>query len=219
MEEIDFFDLINKIIEDYRLKGVSESFLARKIGLSQATLNTWKNRSRGIPRDEKIRASLISFFKDSYPEIYGALGVPNPKSIGITVPLVGRVRAGEPIPLPPSDFSSFDPETTIQVLRTWLPKNIEPADLFALEVEGDSMRDMGIEDDTTIILRKQDTAESGDVVVAYFDGDNSSTLKRFYRDNGHIRLQPENPDYLPIIVDADKVRIAGKLVMSIKIYK
>ncbi len=78
MEEMDFFDWINKIIEEYQKSGKSETQLAREIGISQATLNAWKNKTRGLPREEKIINALIEYFKDTHPEIYSVLNRPNP---------------------------------------------------------------------------------------------------------------------------------------------
>ena len=80
--------------------------------------------------------------------------------------------------------------------------------LFFLRVKGDSMINAGILDGDLIAVNSQNTADNGEIVVAMIDEE--ATVKRFYKENGHIRLQPENEIYTPII--ADNVTILGKVV-------
>ncbi len=84
---------------------------------------------------------------------------------------------------------------------------------FILEVHGDSMIQAGIMDGDFVVVRKQPTANNGDIVVAVIEGD--ATVKRYYKENGHFRLQPENPTMAPILVRA--VDIAGKVVSVYRI--
>lgn len=114
-----------------------------------------------------------------------------------TVPVVGRVAAGEPI-LAVENVDSYFP------IPTDMLSNRET---FILVVKGESMINMGIYDGDYIVVEQCNTANNGDVVVALVD--DSATVKRFYKENGHYRLQPEN-DYMdPIIVD--HVEILGKV--------
>lgn len=114
-----------------------------------------------------------------------------------TVPVVGRVAAGEPI-LAVENVDSYFP------IPTDMLSNRET---FILVVKGESMINMGIYDGDYIVVEQCNTANNGDVVVALVD--DSATVKRFYKENGHYRLQPEN-DYMdPIIVD--QVEILGKV--------
>lgn len=116
----------------------------------------------------------------------------------VDVPLIGRVRAGEPLLATENVEDSFP-----------LPVDlIRHDDAFLLAVTGDSMSGAGILDGDTVLVRPQDTAESGDIVVALL-GD-EATVKRFYREKDRIRLQPENPRLQPIF--ATNVRILGKVV-------
>ena len=85
-------------------------------------------------------------------------------------------------------------------------------DLFMLTVSGESMINAGIMDGDKVVIHKQDTAENGQIVAALID--DSATIKRFYKENGHYRLQPENPTMEPIIVD--HVTIIGKVVGLIR---
>lgn len=114
-----------------------------------------------------------------------------------TVPVVGRVAAGEPI-LAVENVDSYFP------IPTDMLSNKET---FILVVKGESMINMGIFDGDYIVVEQCNSANNGDVVVALVD--DSATVKRFYKENGHYRLQPEN-DYMdPIIVN--QVEILGKV--------
>ena len=116
----------------------------------------------------------------------------------VSIPIVGRVAAGKPM-LAVEDFEDTFP----------LPQEfIGGSDGFMLSVHGDSMIEDGIKDGDLVIVRRQQTAENGDTVVALIE--NEATVKRFYRENGKIRLQPANSAMEPIIMD--DVAIIGKVV-------
>ena len=114
------------------------------------------------------------------------------------VPVVGAVAAGQPL-LAEQDIEDYFP----------IPVELLPnADTFMLRVKGDSMVNAGILDGDQIIVEQTPSAQNGDIVVALLE--DSATVKRFYREDGHYRLQPEN-DYMdPIIVD--HVDIQGKVI-------
>lgn len=116
----------------------------------------------------------------------------------VEVPLVGKVTAGKPI-LAVENFEDTYP------LPVDLAGNGEN---FMLKVKGESMIDAGILDGDFIIVKKQDNAQNGDVVVALIDEE--ATVKKFYKENGHIRLQPQNQFMQPIIVPTCVV--LGKVV-------
>lgn len=116
----------------------------------------------------------------------------------INVPLVGQVAAGQPV-LAVENITGYYP----------IPAEVMPSgNVFMLKVKGDSMVNAGIFDGDQIIVRQQSDASNGEIVVALV-GD-SSTVKRFYKENGHIRLQPENDFMDPIIVN--ECTILGKVV-------
>ena len=121
------------------------------------------------------------------------------------VPLIGRVTAGLPI-LAVENFDGYIDFTE---------GTNDPSALFALRVQGDSMIEAGILDGDIVIVRQQSVAENGDIVVALID--DSATVKRFYREDGHFRLQPENRTMKPIIVDS--LSVLGKVVASIRYYR
>ena len=121
----------------------------------------------------------------------------------VNVPLVGRVAAGEPI-LAVENVVSYFP-----IPAEYMPNE----DVFMLTVKGESMINMGIYDGDNIIVSKCSSARNGEVVVALVD--DSATVKRFYREDGHIRLQPEN-DYMdPIIVP--NCEILGKVIGLVRL--
>ncbi len=115
----------------------------------------------------------------------------------VNVPLVGTVAAGQPI-LAAENIESYFP-----IPAEYIPNN----DTFMLKVKGDSMVNIGIFDGDQILVQQQSTAENGEIVVAMV-GD-SATVKTFYKEDGHYRLQPENDSMNPIIVD--EVTILGKV--------
>ena len=119
------------------------------------------------------------------------------------VPLLGRVTAGMPI-LAVEEIEDYVPYTG----------HYDVKDLFALRVCGRSMINAGILDGDVVIVRRTPTAENGDIVVALV-GD-EATVKRFYKENGHFRLQPENPEYEPIIVP--EVSILGQVVSLVRYF-
>lgn len=115
----------------------------------------------------------------------------------VNVPMVGTVAAGQPI-LAAENIESYFP-----VPAEYIPN----ADTFMLKVKGNSMMNAGIYDGDQILVQQQTSAENGDIVVALVD--DSATVKTFYKENGHYRLQPENDSMNPIIVD--EVTILGKV--------
>ena len=122
---------------------------------------------------------------------------------GRSVPLVGRVTAGMPV---------LAVENIEEYLT--LPREIVGRDeLFCLRVSGESMIDIGILDGDIVVLRRQDTAENGEIVVA-MTRDDEATLKRIFYEDGRVRLQPENRTMEPIY--ADEVTVLGKLTALIR---
>lgn len=120
------------------------------------------------------------------------------------VPLLGKVTAGQPI-------------LAVEEVEDYVPYSgggYQPGKLFALRVCGTSMINAGIFDQDVVIVHKTPTAVNGDIVVALV-GD-EATVKRFYKENGHFRLQPENDAFEPIIVN--EVSILGKVVSLVRYF-
>ena len=121
-----------------------------------------------------------------------------------TVPVLGRVAAGIPI-LAVEEIECYVP----------VPEHLKRGrELFALRVQGESMINAGIFDNDIVIVNRTPVAENGEIVVALM-GD-EATVKRFYKENGHFRLQPENDSFEPIIVN--EVVLLGKVISLIRYY-
>ena len=123
----------------------------------------------------------------------------------ISVPVIGSVAAGEPI------FAEQNIEGYLPVL----PEDMPDGEAFMLRVKGESMVKAGIFDGDRVLVKKQEHAENGDIVVALVD--DSATVKTFYREDGHFRLQPENDSMKPIILD--DVSVVGKVTGLFRVYK
>ncbi|MEL7656367.1 MAG: transcriptional repressor LexA [Bacillota bacterium] len=114
----------------------------------------------------------------------------------VDIPVIGRIAAGTPI------LADQNVDDTIPVPARFLPKG----NSFMLTVKGESMVEAGIFDGDYILVHQQNTANNGDIVVAMVDGfESEATVKTFYKESGHIRLQPENQNMSPIIVSDVKI--------------
>lgn len=118
----------------------------------------------------------------------------------VKVPLLGKITAGNPI------TAIEQPDEYFDLPASLMPKSGE---VFTLHVSGESMINKGIFDDDYVIVKRQNDAKNGDIVVAMTE-ENEVTLKTFYKEKDHIRLQPENDTMDPIILD--EVTILGKVV-------
>jgi repressor LexA len=134
------------------------------------------------------------------------------------VPLLGRIVAGEPIPVPAaSDFGNFTPEDSVDIAMSLMPNKEKGKDLFALEVQGDSMIDAMINDGDIVILKPAEDARNGDMVAVWLNDKNETTLKYFYKERDGYRLQPANPTMKPIMIKkTEALEIKGKVVMVIR---
>ena len=152
--------------------------------------------------------------RDGAPGKEGALGKPRPVENTsddvrgtISIPVMGRIAAGTPI----SAIQSRSHSVAL------------PADMlgggehYALEVRGDSMVDAGILDGDTVVIRKQDTANTGDIIVALID-DEEATLKRLRKRGSSIALEAANPAYETRVLGPDRVKIQGRLVNLMRRY-
>ena len=116
----------------------------------------------------------------------------------VNVPVVGRVAAGEPI------LATENVESYFPIPAEYVPKN----PTFMLTVKGDSMINAGIFSGDHLLIEQKSTAENGEIIVALLD--DSATVKTFYKEDGHYRLQPQNDAMEPIITD--DVQILGKVI-------
>ena len=139
------------------------------------------------------------------PRALEIVGINSNRKEMLNVPIVGKITAGEPI------LATQNIEDTVPIPIDYIKHNNE---VFMLKVTGNSMINAGINDGDYAIIEKRQTAINGEIVVALIE--NEATIKTFYKEKDHIRLQPENNTLDPIIVD-DCV-ILGKLVGLFRAY-
>ena len=157
----------------------------------------------GPPRAQKFSPSVISGNLGKVRPLGGA-EAPIPAAM---IPVMGRIAAGTPIEAIQSRINTI----------AMPPDFLGTGEHFALEVRGDSMIEAGILENDTVIIRKQDTAETGDIVVALID-EEEATLKRLRKRGASIALEAANPAYETRIFGPDRVRVQGKMVSLIRRY-
>ncbi len=162
----------------------------------------------GLKSTSSVQANLDALEQAGYierdPMLKRSIRVRGNNSSYTQVPLIGTVTAGMPI-------------LAVETIEGYIPYAgtvSKDKSLFALRVRGDSMINAGILNNDIIIAEKTPYAVNGDIVVAMLNDE--ATVKRFYKENGHFRLQPENDAYEPII--SDEIIILGKLVSLIRYY-
>lgn len=131
------------------------------------------------------------------------------KSTGVNIPLLGTVTAGQPI----FAYENYEDYYTFPV------GEFKGEELFMLRVQGTSMIDAGIMDGDKIIVRRQRTAENGEIVVAMVNEEESATVKRLFRRGGKVILHPENEALSDMIFEPNEVSILGKVVGLMRNYR
>ena len=131
------------------------------------------------------------------------------KGTGVTIPLIGTVTAGQPI----FAYENYEDYNTFPV------NEFKGDDLFMLRVQGTSMINAGIMDGDKIIVRRQQTAQDNEIVVALVNDEESATVKRLHRKNGKIILHPENDALSDMIFEDNEVSILGKVVGLMRNYR
>ncbi|NTU62176.1 MAG: transcriptional repressor LexA [Chloroflexi bacterium] len=131
----------------------------------------------------------------------------------VRIPVLGRIAAGEPMPVPGSDFAILGDEV-IELTRNLLP--VDDKNVFALQVRGNSMVDAMIGDGDIVVMQQRQKADNGDLVAVWLKDREETTLKRFFLEKGKVRLQPANPTMQPIIADPKNVEVQGKVILVIR---
>ncbi|MCB8942265.1 MAG: transcriptional repressor LexA [Ardenticatenaceae bacterium] len=133
----------------------------------------------------------------------------------LQIPMLGQIVAGKPIEVGNDSFDVFDEDDAVEVSATMLGSK-KTDDLYALRVSGESMIDAMVNDGDIVIMRRQETAQNGDMVAVWIDSSGTTTLKHFYHEGKRVRLQPANPTMEPIYVPTNDVRIQGKVMMVLR---
>ncbi len=132
----------------------------------------------------------------------------------VSIPLLGVIAAGEPIPVPTSDFSLMGIDETVELTRGILG---DTGDLFALQVKGNSMIDALVHDGDIVIMRAAQRVENGEMAAVWLPEREETTLKRVFWEGRRVRLQPANPAMEPIYIeDPSQIEVQGKVVMVIR---
>jgi repressor LexA len=174
--------------------------IGQAVGISSTSVVDYNLRAleRGglIRRDREVSRGLGVVGQSTQPT----------RPAMLRIPIVGRIAAGEPIEAIEQNDDYLE-----------LGVGTVPDGCYALQVKGKSMIEDLIDDGDLVVIRPQETAENGDIVVALLVSQDSqtggaATLKRLYRERGKVRLQPANSAMQPIFVDPDQLRVQGKVV-------
>jgi repressor LexA len=191
-------EILDFIKKEVKTKGYPPSVreIGEAVGLaSSSTVHGHLARleSKGLIRRDPTKPRAIEILD---PDFTSSI----PQSNVVNVPVIGKVTAGQPI-------------TAVENVEEYFPlpdRFVSPGDqVFMLEIMGDSMIEAGILNGDYVIVRQQQTANNGDIVVAMTD-ENEATVKRFFKEKDYIRLQPENSNMEPIILR--NVTILGKVI-------
>lgn len=193
-KQLRIYDLVRQW---RRERGYSPTMqeLADELGVSKVTVFEHVEAlvEKGVlSRNPNKARSLALTDADDAPES-------RPAPSALTLPLLGRIAAGHPV-------EKFEQDETLSLGQVFGPARGRHNEMFALQVEGMSMRDESILDGDYVIVERRSTARNGDRVVALLPN-GETTLKTFFRErDGRIRLQPANPEFEPIIVDECQVQ-------------
>jgi repressor LexA len=132
----------------------------------------------------------------------------------VRVPLVGRIFASEPVPLPSTDAPMFGADEAIEITRDLLPTD---DGLFALQVKGDSMIDAMVNDGDIVVMTQASEWRNGDMVAVWLTDKEETTLKHIYREGRRVRLQPANPQMEAIYIDnPENLQVQGKVMLVVR---
>ncbi len=161
--------------------------------VEQGYLDRDQNVSRGLRLTEKLTSQVNDI---------------------VRVPLVGRIFASEPVPVPSTDSPMFGADEAIEITQNLLSSR---EDLFALEVKGDSMIDAMIGDGDIVVMQRRPEWSNGDMVAVWLKDKEETTLKHIYLEGDTVRLQPANPTMKPIIIeDPENLEVQGKVMLVLR---
>ena len=132
----------------------------------------------------------------------------------LQVPIIGQIAAGEPIPVPTPDI--WDVPASSEILEVTRDLTRGRREVYALRVKGLSMVDALINDGDIVLMECVNRVENGEMAAIWLKAEKEVTLKKFYAENGRIRLQPANSQMRPIYVEPDNVEIQGRVIAVIR---
>ncbi len=179
--------------------------IGKAVGISSTSVVNYNLRrleERGyLSREKEVSRGLR--LAANAPDLVPSGGV-------LRIPIAGPIAAGEPIDI---GEGVFDEEDAIELTHDLLPQH---DNVYALQVRGDSMIDAMVSDGDIVIVRHQHEANNGDMVAAWLTDRDETTLKYFFKESDHVRLQPANPTMDAIYVDPAAVQIQGKVLMVLR---
>ncbi len=196
-KRLQIIDFIRGFIDD---RGYAPTIgeIQRACGISSKSVVEY--HLRALERDGQIRRDA---------EVTRSIEVAGMGKRSRSIPLLGSIAAGEPIPVPTEETWHSVAQDLVDVPVEMLPYD---GNFYALKVKGTSMIDALVDDGDIIILEATSTADDGDMVAAWLTGREEATLKRLYREPGYIRLQPANRNMRPIFVIPENIEVQGKVV-------
>lgn len=203
----DALDLRSKSGIHRLIMALEERGFIRRLPNRARALEVLRLPESSTPAGTRSGRSAFGVIEGNLGKLRPAMGGEASDSQSVAVPVMGRIAAGTPI-------SALQTRSHSIALP---PDLLSSGEHYALEVRGDSMIEAGILDGDTVVIKKQDTAESGDIVVALID-DEEATLKRLRKRGASIALEAANPAYETRIFGPDRVNIQGKLVSLVRKY-
>lgn len=186
---------------------LTQQQVADYVGVSKSAVSRWESgdvANMGIDKLSRLSEVLSVSPLDIINETELTFKIIPNKNNTTPIPLLGSIAAGQPALAEQNIEDYFN-----------LDKKIK-AD-FCLRIKGDSMINVNILDGDIVFIKKQEDLEDGQIGAVLVD--DSATLKRFYRNNGSVILQSENPEYKPLVISTGEIRILGKMVASLRQYK
>jgi len=209
--------MIKEFMEEYSYPPTIRQ-IGEAVGISSTSVVSYNldvlQRKGYLARDPEVSRGLRLVEEEeeeaAYTDQYEVTGRPR----YVSIPVLGVIAAGEPIPVPDNDFAPADYEQ-ISIMPD-LTHDVE--ELYALRVRGTSMIDALIDDGDIVVMRHQQTADNGQMVAAWLKEEKATTLKRIYwePDQKRVRLQPANPLMEPIYVHPADLEIQGRVVGVIR---
>ncbi len=209
-------DFIEKFINDHgyppTIREIGEAVGIASTSVVNYNLNKLVERGY-IEREPEVSRGLRLASFSGIVEL--PVGYADPMSL-VQVPLVGKIAASAPVPLPGEDFGYYyDRDDLIEVPQSMLAKS-QRDELFALRVTGDSMIDAMVADGDIVILKRQQIARNGDMVAVWLSERGETTLKKYYLEGKRVRLQPANPTMDPIYVNTEQVNVQGRVLAILR---
>jgi len=175
----------------------------------------------GISSTSVVDYNLKILAREGYirrhPEVSRGIVVPPRSPIlrrRLLVPLIGQIAAGEPIPVPTPD--TWDVAASSETLEVTQDLTRGREGVYALRVRGSSMVDALINDGDIVLMQYVNVVENGEMAAIWLKAEKEATLKKFYAENGRIRLQPANSEMQPMYVEPDNIEIQGRVIAVIR---